>query len=50
MKGGAEYDAFTRWKNWISWRAGERKAIKRGFNRRCRRESRIYLRTTAEYT
>lgn len=34
LKGGDEYDAFTRWKQYISWKPGERKGIKRGFNQR----------------
>jgi len=50
MKGGAEYDAFTRWKRWLHWEPGERKAIKRGYRRRCRRQTKLYLRTAIDYT
>lgn len=34
---GDEQDALTGWRHWLYWRAGERKAIKRGYNRRERR-------------
>lgn len=44
MKAGYEYDAFTRWKKVLRWRAGERKKIKRLYNRRERRQSRQALR------
>jgi hypothetical protein len=37
MKGGDEYDALTRWKKYLHWSPGQRKAIKRGYRRRCRR-------------
>jgi hypothetical protein len=40
MKGGDEYDALTRWKRFLRWRPGERKAIKRGYNKRARRVAR----------
>lgn len=41
MRGGDEYDALTRWKRYLHWRSGERKRIKRGYNRRQRRALRI---------
>jgi len=44
MKGGAEYDALTRWKKWLHWSPGERKAIKNGYRRRCRREAKEFIR------
>lgn len=37
LSGGDEYDALTRWRRIMSWRAGDRKAIKRRYNRRVRR-------------
>ena len=36
MKSGDDYDAFTRWRRFLIWRAGEIKAIKRRFNKRAR--------------
>lgn len=38
MKTGDEYDYLTSWKDVMHKRAGQRKKIKRGFNRRERRE------------
>lgn len=43
LKGAIEYDALTRWRKYLFWRAGERKAIKRKFNRRVRQETRREL-------
>jgi len=37
MNSGDEYDALTRWKRYVHWRPGERKRIKRRYNRRARR-------------
>jgi hypothetical protein len=37
LKGGSEQDALTGWKNFIKFKCGERKKIKRLFNRRERR-------------
>jgi len=39
LKGGAEYDAFSRWKNLLCYlqRAGAKKSIKRQYNKRLRR-------------
>ena len=37
MTNGDEYDALTRWRKVLTWRAGERKKIKRRYNRRERR-------------
>lgn len=36
LKGGAEYDALTRAKRFHGFAPGERKKIKRGFNKRVR--------------
>ncbi|UOK71736.1 hypothetical protein [Ancylobacter polymorphus] len=38
LKGGAEQDALTGWRRFLSWRAGERKAAKTSFWRRVRRK------------
>lgn len=43
-RGGNEYDSFTRWKQMLGWDAGERKAIKRGYNRRSRKKEKELLR------
>jgi len=37
MKTGDEYDAFTSWRKVLNWRAGERKHIKRRFNKKERK-------------
>lgn len=37
LKGGEEYDAFTRWRRFLRWRAGDRRKIKRRFWKRARR-------------
>jgi hypothetical protein len=41
---GDEYDALTRGKHFHKWRAGDRAAIKRRFNKRVRRTVRSGLR------
>lgn len=38
LKGGAEYDALTRWKRFENFRAGERRWVKRKYNKRVRKE------------
>ena len=43
MKNGDEYDALTKWKKVFDWNPGERKWIKKGFNRRERRQARQLL-------
>ena len=43
MKTGDEYDAFTGWKRYLHWRPGERKRIKRGYNRRARRLAKLEI-------
>ncbi len=43
MKTGDEYDAFTWWKRYCHWRPGERKRIKRGYNRRARRLAKMEI-------
>lgn len=37
MKTGDEYDALTRWKKFLKWKAGQRKKIKRAFNKKERK-------------
>jgi len=43
LKSGDEYDALTRWRKYVGYRAGTVKAIKRKFNKRIRRESKCNL-------
>lgn len=44
LKSGDEYDALSRRaKGYLRWRPGERKAIKRGYQRRLRRIARVAL-------
>ena len=43
MAGGDEFDALTRWRYFLHWKPGTRKAIKRGYNRRQRAQVRIEL-------
>ena len=38
-----EFDAFTGWRRWYTWKAGELKKIKRGYNRRVRKLWRLKL-------
>lgn len=44
MVDGNEFDALTRWKKFLHWRAGERKRIKQKYNRRERRQARRAMR------
>jgi len=46
IKGGGEWDVFTRWRRWMCYtrRPGVCKAIKRKFNRRQRKLARAELR------
>ena len=37
LKTGDEYDALTKAKKYVKWRAGQRKKIKRSYNKRLRR-------------
>jgi hypothetical protein len=41
MKTGAEHDALTRWRRFLHWRPGVRALIKRGYNKRVRREEKL---------
>lgn len=44
MRGGDEYDALTRWRRFLHWRAGVRRWIKAHYNRRQRRTARAEIR------
>lgn len=37
LKSGDEYDALTRWRRYLRFRPGQRKAMKRAVNRRNRK-------------
>jgi hypothetical protein len=37
MDGGDEFDAFTGWKEFLNWDSGERKNLKRKYNKRQRK-------------
>ena len=45
MVSGDEYDALTKGHNLLNWRPGQRKAIKRRFNKRQRSAVRLWLST-----
>jgi|TARA_B110000495_G_scaffold186462_1_gene185032 hypothetical protein len=45
MKGADEYDALTKAKKFYQWKSGERKKIKRGYNKRFRKHSTVTLLT-----
>lgn len=40
MKGGDEYDAFSKYRKFFHWKAGQLKKIKRAYNKRFRRHIR----------
>lgn len=40
---GEEQDALTRWKRYLHWKPGERKRIKRQYNKRIRRNTKRSL-------
>jgi hypothetical protein len=48
MKTGDEHDALTRWRRFLNWRPGVRAAIKRGYNKRVRREARQQIRLSTD--
>jgi len=48
MKSGAEHDALTRWRRFLNWRPGVRASIKRGYNKRVRREEKQVMRLSEE--
>ena len=39
LKSGDEYDALTKAKKFYHWKPGERKKIKRGYNKRLRKHT-----------
>ena len=41
MKSGDEVDAFTRWRYLLYWKSGDRKKIKRLYNKRVRKLFRL---------
>lgn len=43
MIDGPEYDALTRWKNYLHWNPGVRKRIKRQFNKRVRKSAKAVI-------
>jgi hypothetical protein len=43
LKYGDEYDALTKAKNYYHWRPGQRKRIKRGYNKRIRKQIKLPL-------
>lgn len=47
MISGDEVTALTGERKHVNWRAGQRKAVKRGINRRARRQAKVDLRWTA---
>ena len=43
LRNGDEQDAFSRYHLILHWRSGERKRIKRNYNRRVRRLAKLHL-------
>ena len=37
MKGGDEYDAFSKFRKFLNWKPGQLKKIKRAYNKRFRK-------------
>jgi hypothetical protein len=46
MKTSDEHDALTRWRRFLNWRPGVRASIKRGYNKRVRREEKRHMRNS----
>lgn len=44
MISGDEYDALTRWRRFLRWKPGLRSQVKRGYNKRVRRQGKQELR------
>jgi len=44
MKTGDEHDALTGWRRFLNWRPGVRASVKRGYNKRVRRELKQQIR------
>ena len=40
LKSGEEWDALTGWRRYYHWHPGQRKRIKRGYNKRMRKAAR----------
>ena len=49
MKGGDEYDALSPWKRYYHWQPGERKRIKRGYNKRQRKAAKALCQEVNTY-
>lgn len=47
LTSGDEQDALTGWRRYMKYRPGERKAVKRRYNRRVRRDGRRQIRQEA---
>jgi hypothetical protein len=41
MRGGDEFDAFSRWRRLLRWRPGQRKKLKKGYAKRLRKWLRL---------
>ena len=48
MKTAAEHDALSGWRRVLNWRPGVRTLIKRGYNKRVRREAKQQFRLCEE--
>ena len=44
LRGGDEYDAFTRWRRFLKWKAGSIKRVKRRYWHRVRQLVKLELR------
>lgn len=45
IKGGDEQDALTGWRHYLHWKPGERKRIKKKYNKRVRYKIKQHLKT-----
>jgi hypothetical protein len=48
LKGGDEHDVLTRWRKFISLKSHEAKKIKRGYNKRFRKEGNQHLKSEVQ--
>ena len=44
-----EEDAFTQWRRYLYWKAGERRKIKQRYRRRCRRVAKLTIKAEELY-
>ena len=49
MINAEENEALTKWRHFLHWRAGERKKIKRGYNKRARKFAKFLIGEEGEY-